>query len=423
MSDDSPARQAGLAHVTTASFVASRIVPTGGFAVALAGGAALARVGQQAGARIGYGASLAAMLQAVAVMGPLRIGIPLTQALSAPLLGRMHARRAPLGAVLGACAAIRLLDQLATTLFYIWIVAGGVDAYVATYDALTDNIPRIPQGASAALVATTIGLIAWTLFASIVQVLVYRSALTAWPHAPAAPAARTPPAAGTAGRAASSEPALTDQADVPSRRRYDPRAVATAATVAFVALLVTTEWVMLGAVAAWLVLASVTARADREPLRAGLALGGLAGVGALLFGLVGNIGVELTLQRTVRVALLVLVATWLRAAAGEEGLREVFRRVLQRVRRLAPMAEAAAILECLGATGALTSSAHALVATVRDVPRRPQPLAGAVLAWIATQAAQFELPRGAPEAQLRLTAWDVALVVTATAAAAGVASA
>jgi len=450
MSDDSSARQAGLAHVATASFVASRVVPTGGFAVALAGGVALARVGQQAGARVGYGASLAAMLQAVAVMGPLRVGIPLTQALSAPLLGRMHARGAPLAAALAACVAIRLLDQLATTLFYIWIVAGGVDAYAATYDALTGNIPGIPQGASAALVATALVLTAWTLFASTVQVLVYRAALTAWPPPAAASAASMPPRGGVAGAssappepgdaaaspappsgfgaaaASSSARAPTERADDgPGIRRYDPRAVAAAASVAFVALLVSTAWIVLGALACWLALAWVTARADREPLRAGVALGALLALGALIFGLVGGIGVELTLQRTVRVTLLVLVATWLRAAAGEAGLREVFRRALHRVRRLAPMAEAAVVLERLGATGALATSARALVATVRHVPRRPQLLAGAVLGWIAVQAARFVPPRGAHEAQLRLRARDVVLVVavTAAAAAAGVASA
>ena len=65
--------QAGLAHVATASFLASRVVPTGGYAVALAGGIALARAAQIAGPRIGYGASIAAMLQAVAVLGPSRI--------------------------------------------------------------------------------------------------------------------------------------------------------------------------------------------------------------------------------------------------------------------------------------------------------------------------------------------------------------
>ena len=174
---------------------------------------------------------------------------------------------------------------------------------------------------------------------------------------------------------------------------------------------------MLGAIAGWLALAWVTARGDSEPVRAGLALGAMLAVGALIFGLVGDIGVELTLQRTVRVMLLVLVATWLRTAAGEEGLREVFRRTLHRVRRLPAMPETTAVLDRLGARGALTGSARALVDTVRHVRRRPTPLAAAVLSWIATEAARFEPPRPSQDASLRMGAWDVALVAVVLAAA------
>ena len=82
----------GLAHVASASFLASRVAPTGGFALALAGGVALARAAQRLGLRTGFGASLAAMLQTIAIMGPARVSIPLTQAITAPLLGRMEAR-------------------------------------------------------------------------------------------------------------------------------------------------------------------------------------------------------------------------------------------------------------------------------------------------------------------------------------------
>ena len=87
MTADADAQTAGPAHVATVSFLASRAVPGGGFVVALAGGAALARVGARHGARTGFGASIAAMLETVAIMGPARFGVPLTQAVSAPLLG------------------------------------------------------------------------------------------------------------------------------------------------------------------------------------------------------------------------------------------------------------------------------------------------------------------------------------------------
>ena len=78
----------GPAYVATVSFVASRAVPFGGFFVALPGGMALARVAQLRGLRQGFGASLATLIETVALMGPARFGVPFTQALSAPVLGR-----------------------------------------------------------------------------------------------------------------------------------------------------------------------------------------------------------------------------------------------------------------------------------------------------------------------------------------------
>jgi hypothetical protein len=408
------AAQAGLAHVATASFLASRVVPTGGYVVALAGGVALARAAQVAGTRVGYGASLAAMLQAVAVLGPSRVSVPLTQALSAPLLGRLHARGRHLATQIAACATIRATDQLLFTLFYIWIV-GGVGAYAATYDAIAGRIPGLPGGTVAALSATALALVAWTAFASVVQVLVYRAALQAWPADLAVPASpgdhlRAGGAAGT--------PSPSSRAPRP---RYDPRAVAVAAVIAFCVLIATTAWAVLGAVAAWLALAWATARADRRPLRTGLALAALLAGGALAFNLVGGSGLDLTLQRTVRAGLLVLVATWLRAAAGEDGVREVARRSLRRVRRVPAMGEAAELLDRLGAGGALGASGRALVAQARHVPRRPSALAAAVLRWIAAEAERFGAapPPAAAPTGLRAAWRDRVLVAGVIAAVAG----
>jgi len=375
--------QAGLAHVATASFLASRVVPTGGYAVALAGGVALARVAQVAGARIGYGASVAAMLQSIAVLGPSRVSIPLTQAASAPLLGRLQARGAHLAAQLGACAAIRATDQTLFTLFYIWIV-GGLEAYTATYDAILGRIPGVPDGTAAAVGATVLGLALWTLSASVVQVLTYRAALRAWPDEPSPDVTR-------ASSRSSASPAPRE--DPAPRPRYDPRALGVAAVVACCVLLATTDWFVLGAVSVWLALAWLTARADPAPVRAGLALALVLGGGALFVGLVGGVAVELTLQRALRATLLVLVATWLRAAAGEQGVREIARRSLRTVRGVPAMTEAAALLDRLGAGGALGASGRALVARVRDVPRRPGTLARAVLDWIVSEARSFEAPR------------------------------
>ena len=80
----------GPAHVATVSFLASRAAPTGGFWVALAGGVALARVAERRGLRQGYGASVAATLESVAIMGPARFGVPFTQAITAPRAGPLR---------------------------------------------------------------------------------------------------------------------------------------------------------------------------------------------------------------------------------------------------------------------------------------------------------------------------------------------
>ncbi len=184
-------------------------------------------------------------------------------------------------------------------------------------------------------------------------------------------------------------------------------------------LLASTDWIVLGAVSAWLALAWATARAEREPVRAGLIIAATLAAGALVFGLVGGIALDLTLQRTARAALLVLVATWLRAAAGEEGLREVARRTLRRARRVPSCTEASAILDRLGNRGGLAASGRALIETVRHVPRRPTPLAGAVLLWIAGESARFApAAAGAGPAELRARPHDRALVALVVAAAA-----
>src|SRR5437588_7259710 len=106
-----PEEPSGLAHVATVSFLASRASPSAGFWIALAGGVALARTSEQRGGRWGYGAALAAMLETVAVMGPARFSVPLTQALTAPLLGTLAARRVSLLGQIAACAAIRLVQN------------------------------------------------------------------------------------------------------------------------------------------------------------------------------------------------------------------------------------------------------------------------------------------------------------------------
>jgi hypothetical protein len=254
----SKAVPAGPAHVAVVSFLAARAAPSGGFWIALAGGVALARVAQRRGARPGFGASIAAMLETVAIIGPARFGIPLTQAMTAPLLGRLEARRwRPLPQI-AVCTVVRIIHNGITTVFFIWVITGGLDAYAGTYDAIGRRI-GIDVGTADALVLTAIGLLAWGVFASVVQVLVYRRGLARWPDEDE-----------DDGRCVSGNSHRNRNAD--TRRRFDPRAITLTAAVLFVVLLASTEWIVLGTVALVLSAAWLISKADREPLPTGVPL-------------------------------------------------------------------------------------------------------------------------------------------------------
>jgi hypothetical protein len=371
---DSPETVTGHAHVASVSFLASRAAPSAGFWIALAGGVAVARAAQRRGLRTGYAASLAAMLQTVAIMGPARLGIPLTQAANAPLLGRLEARGAGLAVQVAAAAAVRIALALASTAFFIWVILGGLDAYAGSYDAVLSRLPGVPNGTAAALALTAAGILGWGIFASVVQALVYRRGLRSWPARSAPPAA---PAWAPVDR--------PETAGGP--RRFDPRAVGAAAAVAFALLLASTNWRVLAAVAAWQVLAWLICPRDRDVVRTGLALGAVLAGGALVFGLVGGLGADLALRRAARAALLLAVATWMRCAAGEAGLRSVLRGWLRRMGRLPLAREAARILDELDSGRRLGAAGRSLVEALRGVERRPVPITDAVLAWVAREEA------------------------------------
>ena len=397
-----PRAATGPAHVAVVSFLAARAAPTGGFWIALAGGVALARVAERRGARLGFGASAAAMLETVAIIGPARLGVPLTQAVSAPIVGRLHARGVGFWPQLLACATVRLLHNAATTAFFIWVIAGGLDAYAGTYDAIGRRV-GIEVGTADALALTLLGLLAWAAFASTVQVLVYRRGLRAWEEAEAQP----PPAQ------------VAPPPDRGQRPRpggvFDPRAVAAAALIAFVLLLSSTAWVLLAAVTAWLALVWVLSRAESDPVPAGLVFAAVLAGGAFLFALGGGLGLDIALRRAARAALLVLVATWLRAAARASGLREVSRRVLGRLRRIPSAPEASEVLDAIASEGRLAAAGRALTARLSQAPKRPAPLLDAVLAWVIREAAVHEPPAPAAPLRLRARALDLALLVSAMA--------
>jgi hypothetical protein len=407
MATEAPPAPAGPAHVAVVSFLAARAAPTGGFWIALAGGVALARLADRRGARLGFGASVAAMLETVAIIGPARFGIPLTQAATAPMLGRLEARGVGVALQVLACGAIRLLHNSATTAFFIWIVTGGLDAYAGTYDSLGRRV-GIEVGSSDALLLTAAGLLAWAVFASIMQVLVYRRGLRDWD--------------GTARRmqespAADAVEAVPAPAGSPSwSRRFDPRAIALAAAVAFALLLISTEWPLLAAVALWLAAAWAFSRGDPDPVPTGLLFAAVLAAGALLFTLGGGLGIDEALRRAARAALLVLVATWLRAAAGADGLREVARRALGRLRRVPAAPEAAEVLDGIASEGRLAAAARTLADELGAVRMRPLPVLDAVLGWVVHEAAAFRQAPARPRAgALAAGRLDWALVALAAA--------
>jgi len=394
-----PPEAVGPAHVGVVSFLAARAAPTGGFWIALAGGVALARVAERRGARLGFGASAAAMLETVAIIGPARFGVPLTQALSAPILGRLHARGAGFWPRLAACALVRLLHNAATTAFFIWVIAGGLDAYAGTYDAIGRRV-GVEVGTADALALTIASLLAWAAFASTVQVLVYRHGLRSWPEQEALHRRWWVSVAENA-------------THTHHLRRFDPRAVSLSAVVLFVLLLAGTQWALLGAVTAWLAAAWLLSRADPEPLQAGLLFAAILAAGAFVFALGGGLGLDAALRRALRAALLVLAATWLRAAAGAAGLREVSRRVLGRLHRVPSATEAAEVLDRISSEGRLADAARSLGARVSEAPKRPRELLDAVLAWVVRESAAFEPAPAAAPLPLAARAGDWALMASA----------
>jgi hypothetical protein len=366
----------GLAHVATVSFLASRVAPSGQFWLALAGGVAVARASAVHGLRTGVGVSAAATLQTVAVMGPTRVNAPLTQALSAPVLGRMEARGAGPVSEFAATLAIRLAHYAVLTALFIWVVLGGLDAFTGSYDTVAGWLGLGTPGLWGALALTAAGNVAWAVFFSAVQVALYRRALRAWP------AEREDTAPAQAHRNPSGE-------QEPRAPHLPPRVLAAIAIAATALLLATTAWWALAAVSAGLVAGWVLARAETGPIALGAGLAALLALSALTGSLLADLGLDEAARRALRAALLVGVATWLRAAAGPAGLRTLFGDLLRWARRIPGAPEAAALLEHLDSGPRLLAAARAVPDHLRGVRHRPAPVADAVIGWVAAESSRY----------------------------------
>jgi hypothetical protein len=380
--------------VATVSFLASRAAPSLQFFFALGGGVSLARAALTGGARAGYGVALASMLQTVAVMGPARINGPMTQAITAPMMGALQARGAGVVTEFLACLALRLVHYAFLLALFIYVILGGIDEFTGSYETLTGWLGIVPQGPEAALIVTAAGQMLWAMLFSGIQVAVYRRALGNWPEVDDVERGAEPPVAGVE--------------HVPGR--FDPRAVLLAALLATALLLASTSWALLLGVAVWLVPAWLLARPDNDAVPLGLLLAGLLAFAALTGGLLSGAGLELTLRRALRAVLLVAVATWMRAAAGAPGLRETFRRLLHRLRRVPAVKEGAAALKGLDAGPRLLAAGRAAAARFADVELRPAQLADTLTAWVAHEAARYVPRAPGARARLRVRAPDALLV-------------
>jgi hypothetical protein len=388
---------AGLAHVASLAFLATRVAPPLGFPLSVAGGTALARAG--AGSlRSGYGVALAAVLETVAIAGPNRLGGPLTSALTAPLIGHLHSRGHRNVVQMAACAGLRFIYTAATTAVFIFVLSGGPRAYAGAYDRVVAPLPLLPMGAAASILVTAAGLVTWALLAGVVQVLTCGRALGHWREGEDRGDGRPidPP-----------DPSAT------GTKTFDPRAVVAAAVLAFAGLLATLSWSGVVVSAAWLGCAWLLSQPDREPLGVGLPLAVVLGLLAALISLLSDPGIERVLQLGLRASLLVLVATWLRAATGEVGFREVARRALWRLRFIPATAEAGSVLAQLGPKPRVATAVRRLNAIVSQSRRTPAGLLDSVLRWVAAEADRFRPPELVPQADLRVDVVDAVLVLSA----------
>jgi hypothetical protein len=181
-------------------------------------------------------------------------------------------------------------------------------------------------------------------------------------------------------------------------------------------LLAQTEWTLLAAVIVWLIVATLATGFHWDVVKVGLVIGGVLALSVVIFTLTAGLGVDLALRRGGRAALLVLVATWLRGAAGEPGLRELARRTLGRLRRVPSAPEAAAVLERLGHGRELAPAARSLADTVGPAEKEMIPFVDAVLGWVSAEASRFRPHDPGARPRLRFRPRDALILSSAVAA-------
>ena len=274
-------------------------------------------------------------------MGPARFGVPLTQAVSAPLLGAMEGRGRGRGAQFAVAAAIRLLSNAIGIAFFVFVITGGLDAYSGTYENIAGRV-GIELDERGTLVLTAVG-------AAGLGRAGQRGAGGGLP-ARAAPLARgavegEPP------------PGRVRRAPGPLRRpcghAWPPRWRSRCCSRA-------PSWPLLAGVAAWLALA--TATAARRPARVAhrrWSWRRALGLGAVAFSLVGGLGAEVAARRGLRAR-----------AAGAGGHLAALGRGRRRAARGVPAHARPAAPAARGAGGHPRAGPHRLRGP--PDPRRPR---------------------------------------------------
>jgi hypothetical protein len=121
-------------------------------------------------------------------------------------------------------------------------------------------------------------------------------------------------------------------------------------------------------------------------MRLGLALAAVFAIGAIGPALVGAVPWEDAGLRAVRAALLVLTATWARAAAGAEGVRSLFGSVLWAGRALPAAREAAALTAVLRSDSRLTEAGKDLLERLDQTELKVLPVADALTEWVVAES-------------------------------------
>jgi hypothetical protein len=402
--------EAGFAHVAVLAFVAARTVPGFGFGVSLVGGTAIAHATERLGGRRGLAAGAAAAIESVAILGPARMSAPGGQLLTGPLIGHLAAAGRGRALQVAATAVVRALFNVLLTWAFIAIFAGGLDNYTGTYDATFGRIPGAPDGEAAALGGTALALLIWAIGASWVQVLVFERADRRWSTEGGIDLDRA------IEEAAQAPPVALPAPPPPARRRFDPRAVIAAAAVAFGLLLASTDPVLLAAVSGWLAIAWLAAPAEREVVVPGLILAATLALGAFVANTLGGDGAVAGLEHAARGALLVLTATWMRGAAGTDGVRAVAQRLLARLarrRRSRHAAELSRALDSLSGDRRMGEAIRALIADIRAAEDDLFLMLDAAIDWVAAEAARFRPGPPAPAPTLTYRPLDLLVVVGA----------